>query len=118
VIEKEPMHSPIPSSPLYALAIAFLLKHEGEHLSAHHDRLVTRCGYHLIAHGDAPSLDVARDVARQALGELTSRSCSAYINLDLTTSYALFINGPDGSKQYYPLSELLRVIRQAEAGAL
>lgn len=118
MIEKEPMHSPIPLSPLYAIAIAFLQQHEGEHLSAHQDRLVTRCAYHLIDRGGAPSLDVARDVARQALGELTSRSCSAYINLDLTTSYALFINSPDGSKQCYTLAELLRVIRQAEAGAL
>ena len=118
MIEKEPMHNPMSPSPLYALAIAFLQQHEGEHLSAHQDRLVQRCAYHLVDRGQAPSLDMARDVARQALGELTSRSCSAYINLDLTTSYALFINGPDGSKQCYPLPELLRVIRQAEAGAL
>lgn len=107
----------MPPCPLYALAIDFLQQHEGEHLSAHQDRLVTRCAYHLIDRGHV-SLDVARDVARQALGELTSRSCPAYINLDLTTSYALFINGPDGTKRCYPLPELLRVIRQAEAGAL
>lgn len=104
-------------SPLYAHAIEFLQQHEGEHLSAHRDRLVTRCAYHLVDRGRV-SVDVARDIARQALGELTSRNCSAYINLDLTTSYALFINGPDGTKKCYPLPELLRVIRQAEAGAL
>jgi hypothetical protein len=118
VIEKEPMLNPIPSSPLHALAIAFLQQHEGEHLVPHQDRLVTRCAHYLIDRDAALSLDVARDVARQALGELTSRSCSAYINLDLTTSYALFINDADGSKQCYSLRELLRVIRQAEAGAL
>ena len=117
MIEKEPMHNPMSPSPLYACAIDFLQLHQGEHLSGHQDRLVTRCAYHLIDRCHV-TLDVARDVARQALGELTSRSCSAYINLDLTTSYALFINGPDGSKRCYTLPELLRVIRQAEAGAL
>ena len=102
--------------PLYTLAIEFLQRHQDEHLTPDHHRLVTRCAYHLIDRAGA-TLDQAQDVTRQALGELTSRSCKSYINLDLTTSYALFINGPNG-KLCYPLPELLRVIRQAEAGAL
>ena len=110
------MHKPMPLNPLYSLAIAFLQQHKDEHLTPHRDRLVTRCAYHLIDKTRA-SLDEARDVARQAFGELVSHSCQSYIKLDLTTSYALFINGPNG-KECYPLPELLRVIRQAEAGAL
>lgn len=110
------MHKPMSPNPLYALAIQFLEQHQDEHLTPHRDRLVTRCAYHLIDRTKA-TLEEARDVARQAFGELVSRSCQSYINLDLSTSYALFINGPNG-KQCYPLPELLRVIRQAEAGAL
>lgn len=111
------MHKPMSHNPLYALAIEFLQQHQDEHLTPDRDRLMTRCCYHLVDHGRT-TLDEARDVARQAFGELTSRNCRAYINLDLTTSYALFINGSDGTKHCYPLPELLRVIRQAEAGAL
>lgn len=111
------MHKPMPFNPLYSLAIEFLQQHLDEHLTPDRARLVTRCAYHLIDRAKA-GLEEATDVARQALGELTSRTCRSYINLDLTTSYALFINGPDGKKRCYPLPEVLRVIRQAEAGAL
>ena len=106
----------MPLTPLHTLAIEFLQSHQDEHLTPHRDRLVVRCANHLMIRTNA-TLDEATNVARQALCEVTSRDCQSYINLDLSTSYALFISGPDG-KQCYPLSELLRVIRQAEAGAL
>lgn len=111
------MHKPMSHNPLYTLAIEFLQQHQDEHLTPDRDRLITRCAYRLVDHSRISMVE-ARDVARQAFGELTSRNCRAHINLDLTTSYALFINGPDGAKRCYPLPELLRVIRQAEAGAL
>jgi hypothetical protein len=110
------MHTPMSLDPLYSLAVEFLQRHQDEHLTPDRHRLVTRCAYHLLDRTNT-TLDKAQDAARQALGELASRDCQSYINLDLTTSYALFINGPNG-KQCYPLPELLRVIRQAEAGAL
>jgi hypothetical protein len=113
------MHTLTPHTFLYSHAVNFLQQHENEHLTPDRDRLITRCAHHLVDHGQgATSLAEAKDVARQAFGELTSDHCHAYINLDLTTSYALFINESDGAKRCYPLSELLRVIRQAEAGAL
>lgn len=107
----------MPLNPFYSLAIEFLQQHLDEHLTPDRPRLITRCAYHLIDHARA-SLDEATDVACQAFGELTSRTCRSYINLDLTTSYALFINGPDGKKRCYPLPELMRALRQADAGAL
>jgi hypothetical protein len=117
VIEEKPMHKAMQPNPLYTLAIEFLQRHQDEHLTPDRPRLITRCAYHLIDRAQA-RLDEATDVARQAFGELTAGTCRSYINLDLTTSYALFINGPDGKKRCYPLPEVLRAIRQAEAGAL
>lgn len=111
------MHKAMPPNQLYSLAIQFLQQHQDEHLTPDRTRLITRCAYHLIDCNNA-SLDEATDVARQAFGELTASAYRSYINLDLTTSYALFINGPDGKKHCYPLPEVLRVIRQAQAGAL
>lgn len=110
------MHKAMSTNPLYTLAIQFLEQHQDEHLTPDRHRLVTRCAYHMIDRAKA-TMEEAMDVARQAYGELSSRKCQSYINLDLTTSYALFITGP-GGKRCYPLPELLRVIRQAEAGAL
>lgn len=110
------MHKAMSTNPLYTLAIEFLQLHQDEHLTPDRHRLMARCAYHLIDRTKA-SLDEAKDVTFQAFSELTSRNCQSYINLDRTTSYALFINGPDG-KRCYALPEVLRALRQADVGAL
>jgi len=102
----------MPVSPLYTRAIQYLEKHQGEHLTPHIHHLVDRCAHHLLNYG-ADSLAQGRTIALQATGELSSRGSRAYIDLDHTTSYALFVSAHDGSKVCFTLSEVLRALQNA-----
>lgn len=106
------MHTPLPVSPLYALAIQYLDEHQGEHLTPDIHLLVNRCAHHLLNHG-AASLAQGKEIALQATGEISSRGSRAFIDLDHTTSYALFVSAHDGSKACFTLSEVLRALENA-----
>lgn len=108
------MHKPMPTSPLYSRAIDFLERHQGEHLAPDEHRLVARCAYELLDNG-APSYPEARGIALQAMGELSARGRRSYIDLDHSTSYALFVANGDGKTNCYTLAQVLRALEHATA---
>lgn len=109
------MHTPMMhTTALYPLAFAFLQAHHNEHLAPDQHLLVDRCIKQLIDKATV-SYDTARDATLQALGELSARGRRDYIDCSRTTSYALFLLDGAGNKRTYTLSQLVRVLDQAEA---
>lgn len=96
---------------LHQTAIDFLLAHQAEHLS--HDRtlLVDRCITHLTGKGLATSV-VAEVTTLQALGDIASRSTGAHVDLDKTTSYAVFVTDTHGKRVVFTAQDLLRIARE------
>lgn len=96
---------------LHQAAITFLFAHQGQHLSCDRQLLVERCIEHLRSSGLA-TRTVAEVVTLQALGDIASRSTGVHVDLDKTTSYAVFITNPvSGERAYFTATDLLRLSR-------
>lgn len=102
------------TTPIYSLAFDFLQAHQGEHLAPDQHLLVSRCITQVIDKANA-SYETAKDATLQAFGELSARGRREYIDMNRTTSYALFIVDATGERRAYTLAELLRLIDQAKA---
>lgn len=99
------------TTTLHYQALAFLAKHQDEHLE--HDRalLIDRCVSHLV-NAEMLSSREAEIVTLQAFGELESRKCSAYVDMSLTTSHAIFIRDPrDARLRVFTVAELLGLVK-------
>lgn len=96
---------------LHQAAITFLMAHHAEHLSADRQLLVDRCIEHIRLVGPATRV-VAEVATLQALGDIASRSTGAHVDLDKTTSYAVFITDPaSGKRACFTATDLLRLSR-------
>jgi hypothetical protein len=99
---------------IHHAALSFLAKHESSHL--HHDErrlLIDRCMQHLTDTFDT-SRDTAEVVTLQAFGEHESRTCRAFVDMTLTTSFTVFVRDPDsGLMRVFPVSGLLALCRPA-----
>jgi hypothetical protein len=103
---------------LHYVALAFLAKHQGEHLE--HDRtlLVERCVAHLIETEMVSSRE-AEVATLQALGEHESKRCKAYVDVSLTTSYAVFIRDPkNGRMRVFTVAELIDLAKTPALSSL
>jgi len=100
-------------------ALSFLAEHQGEYL--HHDErglLIDRCIQHLIDTADV-SRSTSEVITLQAYGELSHKACRAYVDLSLTTSYAVFVRDPEsGSLRVFTVSELLALCRTPALSSL
>ncbi len=96
---------------LCKVALAFLIKHQAEHLSRDRRFLVKRCIEHLIDIAQV-SACTAEDIALQAIGELESCGRREYIDLVRTTSYAVFVYDPlTGRKRVFTVADLMKLVR-------
>jgi hypothetical protein len=103
---------------LHYVALAFLAKHQGEHLE--HDRtlLVERCVAHLID-AEMVSSREAEVATLQALGEHESKRCKAYVDVSLTTSYAVFVRDPkNGRMRVFTVAELIDLAKTPALSSL
>ena len=96
---------------LHRAAVAYLLAHQGQHLSCDRALLANRCIQHL-QHHHATTRVVAEVAALQALGDLASRATGVHVDLDKTTSYAVFLVDPaSGKRVCFTATDLLRLSR-------
>jgi hypothetical protein len=96
---------------LHQAAVTFLMAHHAEHLSCDRQLLADRCIEHIRLIGPATRVDAAV-VTLQAMGDITSRSTGAHLDLDKTTSYAVFITDPASGKcACFTATDLLRLSR-------
>lgn len=96
---------------LHQAAIAYLFAHHAEHLSCDRHLLIERCVEHICAVGPATRI-VAEVATLQALGDIQSRSTGVHVDLDQTTSYAVFITDPaSGKRACFTAVDLLRLSR-------
>ncbi|MGN6654750.1 MAG: hypothetical protein ACTHJ9_05360 [Rhodanobacter sp.] len=99
------------SNPLHQAAVDFLLAHQAEHLSPDRRLLIHRCIEHLYENQLATRLR-AEVVTLQALGDIASRSTGVTVDLDHTTSYAVFVTDPTtGKRVCFTAQDLLRLSR-------
>lgn len=99
------------SNPLHQAAVDFLLAHHGEHLTPDRRMLIERCIEH-IRTDHAATREVAEVVTLQALGDIASRSTGVNVDLDRTTSYAVFVVDPTtGKRVCFTAQDLLRLSR-------
>jgi len=107
------------NSELHYVALAFLAEHQGEHLS-HDERtlLVERCIDNLMEVG-AVSKQTAEIIALQAYGERDSRRCRAYVDLNLSTSFTIFVRDPSNSRtRVFTVAELIALCRTPALSSL
>lgn len=96
---------------LHQAAVTFLMAHQAEHLSCDRQLLVDRCIEHIRLVGPATRA-VAEVATLQALGDIASRSTGAHVDLDKTTSYAVFVTDPaSGKRACFTATDLLRLSR-------
>jgi hypothetical protein len=96
---------------LHYVALAYLAEHRAEHLAHDKAHLVNRCIEHLVKKMDV-SIRAAEVAALQALGEYESRECAAYVDMDLTTSYAIFIRDVKTARlRVFTVAELIALVK-------
>jgi hypothetical protein len=96
---------------LHYSALAYLMKHQAEHLE--HDRilLIDRCVSHLIETRDVSQRE-AEIATLQAYGEHGSRECKAYVDMSLTTSHTVFIRDVQtGRLRVFTVAELIDLVK-------
>jgi hypothetical protein len=99
------------SDTLHHIAITFLMAHHAEHLSCDRKLLIDRCIEHVSLAGAATRI-VAEVATLQALGDIASRSTGVHVDLDKTTSYAVFVTHPvSGERVCFTAADLLRLSR-------
>jgi hypothetical protein len=95
-------------NPLHQAAVDFLLAHQAEHLSPDRRLLIERCIAHIHTdHGATRT--VAEVTTLQALGDIASRSTGAHVDMDSTTSYAVFVTDNTGRRVVFTAQDLLRI---------
>jgi len=98
-------------TPLHQAAVDFLLAHHAEHLTPDRRMLIERCIDHLSTTGLATRMR-AEVATLQALGDIASRSTGVTVDLDHTTSYAVFVTDPTtGKRVCFTAQDLLRLSR-------
>jgi hypothetical protein len=96
---------------LHYVALSFLAEHQGAHLEAERALLVDRCIAHLLAKHMISNRE-AEVITLQALGEYESRKCSAYVDMTLTTSHAVFIREPATARiRVFTVAELIDLVK-------
>lgn len=99
------------SNPLHQAAVDFLLAHHGEHLTPDRRMLIERCIEHIRTE-HAATRAFAEVTTLQALGDIASRSTGAHVDLDKTTSYAVFlVDRTTGKRVCFTAQDLLRLSR-------
>ena len=96
---------------LHYSALAYLVKHQAEHLE--HDRilLIDRCVAHLMDTRNVSQRE-AEIASLQAYGEHESRECKAYVDMSLTTSHTIFIRDVrTGRLRVFTVSELIELVK-------
>lgn len=92
-----------------AAAQRFYGTHQGEHLSHDQHRLVERCTQHLFETLGLPHRR-ALDAARQAWSELQNAGCSAYIDLERSSSQMVVLQDPARRTEHvFTAIDLLRL---------
>jgi hypothetical protein len=99
------------SNPLHQAAVDFLLAHHGEHLTPDRRMLIERCIEHIRTE-HAATRAFAEVTTLQALGDIASRSTGAHVDLDKTTSYAVFVTDTHGKRVVFTAQDLLRIARE------
>jgi hypothetical protein len=103
---------------LHYAALAFIAKHQGEHLSPDRRLLIDRCVAHLVQTEWLSSRE-AEIVTLQAFGELESRNCRAYVDMSLTTSHAVFIRDPRTARmRVFTVAELIELVKTPALSSL
>ncbi|CAE6848343.1 hypothetical protein R75465_07039 [Paraburkholderia aspalathi] len=103
---------------LHYTALAFIAKHQGEHLAPDRRLLIDRCIAHLVETEWLSSRE-AEIVTLQAFGELESRNCKAYVDMSLTTSHAVFIRDPRTARmRVFTVSELIDLVKTPALSSL
>jgi hypothetical protein len=96
---------------LHYSALAYLVKHQAEHLE--HDRilLIDRCVTHLMDTRNISQRE-AEVATLQSYGEHESRECKAYVDMSLTTSHTVFIRDVrTGRLRVFTVSELIALVK-------
>ena len=92
---------------LHTKALAYLVKHEADHMMLGQPPLLDRCITHLMDTCDV-SRHTAELAALQALGERSSAAHGFYIDCDTTTSHVLHLVDSKSKKRYtLTVSELV-----------
>jgi len=103
---------------LHYTALAFIARHQGEHLTPDRRLLIDRCIAHLVETEWLSSRE-AEIIALQAFGELESRDCRAYVDMSLTTSHAVFIREPRTARmRVFTVAELLDLVKTPALASL
>ncbi len=107
-----------PTTTSHYQALAFLVKHQAEHLEHDRPMLIDRCVSYLIDTETLSSRE-AEIVTLQAYGELESRRCAAYVDMSLTTSHAIFIRDPRTARmRVFAVAELLDLVKTPALSSL
>lgn len=83
-------------SQLYDQALAFLLRQAFSDSQS----MLARCVEHLQAQSDSLSFTSAERIAAQAMGEIECRHQHGVVDLDATTSHAVFLRDRSTGKTY------------------
>ncbi|MBR8114454.1 hypothetical protein KDX10_32955 [Burkholderia cenocepacia] len=103
---------------LHYAALSFLAEHYGEHLDRDRALLIDRCVAHLID-TQLVSKREAEIATLQAYGERASRQCTAYVDVSLTTSHAVFIrDARNGMLRVFTVAELLDLVKTPALASL
>lgn len=109
---------PKEKADLHYTALAFIAKHQGEHLASDRRLLIDRCIAHLVE-AEWLSSREAEIVTLQAFGELESRNCRAYVDMSLTTSHAVFIRDPRTARmRVFTVAELIDLVKTPALSSL
>jgi hypothetical protein len=92
---------------LHYSALAYLAKHQGQHLAHDRQLAIDRCVAHLV-NSEMLSTREAQIITLQAAGEFDAINCSAYVDMSLTTSHTVFIRDPRTARmRVFTVAELL-----------
>lgn len=95
---------------LHNAAIAFLLRHDAEHLSTDRRMLIDRAIEFLQMTFEI-SNDSAEITIAHAIAEFESRHQREYIDLSTSTSFALFVRDPaSGRTRVFTVAQLMRLV--------
>lgn len=99
-------------------ALRFIRQHDGQHLSADRAHLIQRTMDHIMSEMDCSSATAERAVVR-ALSEHESRHQRAYIDVDDTTAFAVFVRDPlTKCTRVFTVTDLMRLVRTPELAAM
>ncbi len=99
-------------------ALRFIKQNEGQHLSSDRALFIDRAIHHVMLDTDCSQSSAERVVVR-ALAEHESRGQRAYIDVDETTSFAVFVKDPlTKCTRVFTVADLMRLVRTPELTAM